>query len=278
MLTTSDHALPQHEGVAVYSVVSRRSGGVSVGIDLNPNHACNWACVYCQVEGLKRGAAPDLDPSQLETLLEHELARVTSPEFLAREVELPEHRRVSSLAFSGNGEPTTSPRFAEAVEIARRVLERRFTSGAVPLVLITNGSLLDRPPVQRAVARLGEVGEVWFKFDRVTDAGMLEVNGVHGSVAAHRARLVACASLAPTWVQTCCVAIDGAPMNELERHAWLDLMNGLVGEGVPLKGVRLYGLARESRQPMAPRLSALPLRWLQGLAQEVKGLEVRFNE
>jgi hypothetical protein len=96
------------------------------------------------------------------------------------------------------------------------------------------------------------VGEVWFKFDRATDVGMLEVNGVHGSVAAHRARLVACASLAPTWVQTCCVAIDGAPMNELERHAWLDLMNGLVAEGVPLKGVRLYGLARESRQPMAP--------------------------
>ena len=40
----------------VYPVVSRRAGGVSVGINLSPNNACNWRCVYCQVPNLQRGA------------------------------------------------------------------------------------------------------------------------------------------------------------------------------------------------------------------------------
>jgi hypothetical protein len=54
----------------VYPVVSRRAGGVSVGINLNPNNACNWHCAYCQVPGLVRGAAPEIDLA----LLARELA------------------------------------------------------------------------------------------------------------------------------------------------------------------------------------------------------------
>ncbi len=43
----------------VYPVVSRRAGGVSVGINLSPDNACNWQCVYCQVPDLVRGKAPE---------------------------------------------------------------------------------------------------------------------------------------------------------------------------------------------------------------------------
>ena len=32
----------------VYAVVSRRSGGVSIGVNLNPDKYCNFDCVYCQ--------------------------------------------------------------------------------------------------------------------------------------------------------------------------------------------------------------------------------------
>ena len=66
MLTVSDHRRDSAGMTYVYPVVSRRAGGVSVGINLNTNNACNWACLYCQVPELKRGGPPPIDLDRLE--------------------------------------------------------------------------------------------------------------------------------------------------------------------------------------------------------------------
>ncbi|MCG8997432.1 radical SAM protein, partial [Laribacter hongkongensis] len=58
-LTPHDHSRNSAGFQYVYPVLSRRAGGVSVGINLNPNQACNWRCIYCQVPGLVRSQAPD---------------------------------------------------------------------------------------------------------------------------------------------------------------------------------------------------------------------------
>src|SRR5436189_3978649 len=34
----------------VYPVLSRRSGGLSIGVNLNPDKVCNFDCIYCQVD------------------------------------------------------------------------------------------------------------------------------------------------------------------------------------------------------------------------------------
>jgi wyosine [tRNA(Phe)-imidazoG37] synthetase (radical SAM superfamily) len=65
-LTTQTHERDAAQLTYVYPVVSRRAGGVSVGINLNPNNACNWRCAYCQVEGLTLGSGPALDLDLLE--------------------------------------------------------------------------------------------------------------------------------------------------------------------------------------------------------------------
>ena len=91
----------------VYPVVSRRAGGVSVGINLNPNNACNWACVYCQVPNLTRGTAPDIDLAQLEAELRAMLDDILHGDFMRSRV--PEGaRRLNDIALSGNGEPTSA--------------------------------------------------------------------------------------------------------------------------------------------------------------------------
>ncbi len=51
---TIDRLHTQHErqfadNRFVYPVLSRRSGGISVGVNLNPDKVCNFDCVYCQV-------------------------------------------------------------------------------------------------------------------------------------------------------------------------------------------------------------------------------------
>ena len=34
----------------VYPVLSRRSRGISVGVNINPDKNCNFNCIYCQVD------------------------------------------------------------------------------------------------------------------------------------------------------------------------------------------------------------------------------------
>ena len=72
MLTITDHSRDSLALNYIYVVASRRAGGLSIGINLNTNNACNWRCIYCQVPDLRRGNAPQAD---LE-LLERELASV----------------------------------------------------------------------------------------------------------------------------------------------------------------------------------------------------------
>ena len=80
-------------------------------------------------------------------------------------------RQIRDIAFSGNGEPTSSPQFQLAVEIARR--QRDAHGLQIPLVLITNGSLMLRPEVQAGVKALAEAGGVvWFKVDRLLPESM----------------------------------------------------------------------------------------------------------
>ena len=73
-LKVSDHDRDLAGLTYVYPVLSRRAGGVSIGINLNPNNACNWHCAYCQVPDLVRGRAPAIDLARLEAELRGFLA------------------------------------------------------------------------------------------------------------------------------------------------------------------------------------------------------------
>ncbi len=253
----------------VYAVVSRRAGGVSVGVNLNPNRACNWRCVYCQVEGLSRGAGPDIDLAALEAELDAMLASITEGEFMSESV--PEGARVlRDVAFSGDGEPTTSPQFEGAVEVVGRVIARR--QSALPVVLITNGSMADRESVRAALVKLASInGEAWFKLDAATDDGIARANNVVISAERHLARLASCAAIVPTWVQTCVLRRDGV-IEPRDADAYVDALARLVRDGVPLKGVRMYSLARPSYQPEAPSLSPATLDEMESLASKLRAI------
>lgn len=279
-LTPEDHDRDAVGRKHVYPVVSRRARGVSVGVNLNTNQACNWRCVYCQVPGLVRGKAPEVDLELLARELHEFLDELFSPGWLERHAP-PEARRVNDLALSGNGEPTLSPQFEGAVECMARELERRELVGRVRLILITNGSGVSTPGVQAGLARMASVGgEVWFKLDGAQDSTLARVNDVRTSVELQRKRLLETARLCPTWVQTIALDFEGPSPSVSERVAYADLLSGVLAEGVSLRGVLLYGLARESHQPEAARLRSLPVEDLEAfgaLVRERTGLEVRVS-
>jgi wyosine [tRNA(Phe)-imidazoG37] synthetase (radical SAM superfamily) len=278
-LSTVDHAADVVGMTYVYPVVSRRAGGVSLGINLNPNNACNWRCGYCQVQDLVLGAGPAIELGRLEEELRAMLDDIVNGDFLGRSA--PEGARVlKDVAFAGNGEPTTCPDFAGAVQVVERVLGEVGLRGKIPVVLISNGSQVKKPEVIEGLRRLADLhGEVWFKLDAATAEGMERINQSRGDPAAHLAKLRSAAALCPTWIQTCLVAWDGQPPSEAEQAAYLAAVRGLAEDRVPLRGVLLYTMARLSKQPDAARVSALPAEWLRAFGAEIEaaGLPVKVS-
>lgn len=255
----------------VYPVVSRRAGGVSIGINLNVNNACNWACIYCQVPDLARGAPPPVDLDLLADELSRLLDDVLVGDFLARRV--PEGMRcLADVAFSGNGEPTSSEQFLPAVELVIAALESRGLADRLPIRVITNGSLMHRPAVMEALSRMGaRAGEVWFKIDRATEAGMLAVNRTAVGLAQVERNLNRAAAVVPVWIQTCWFGIDGLAPSAGETEAYLEF---LARHRNLIAGVHLYGIARPSLQPGAERLLRLPAEVLEALAARLKEIGV----
>ncbi|HEY5763544.1 MAG TPA: radical SAM protein [Rhodocyclaceae bacterium] len=253
----------------IYAVLSRRAGGVSLGINLNTNNACNWACVYCQVPGLTRGGPEPVDLALLERELSCLLAAIAAGDTAAG-IESFGGAQVVDVAFSGNGEPTSAPEFAAALDIvARQLAANRL---AVPIRLITNGSLLGRARVRAAIETLGGLqGEVWFKVDRAGSSASRSVNGVARSTKRTIADLLRCAALAPTWVQTCWFANAAGAPDDSEVAAYLAL---LAEVRHAVRGVHLYGLARQSMQPGAEHLRRLDAVELEALAKRIRALNL----
>ncbi len=254
----------------IYPVVSRRAGGVSVGINLNPNNACNWRCLYCQVPQLTRGTAPSINIKQLESELRAFLHELLHGDFMLTRVP-PEARRLNDLALSGNGEPTSAAEFAAVMACLARVRLDLAIPPAVKTVLITNGSLLHRPTVQDGLRQMLN-GELWFKLDRASAAGIAQINDSQQSMDKVRAHLLTAIRLCPTWLQTCWFALDGAPPSAQDEDDYLDFVAEIMRDGHRPQGVLLYGLARPSLQPEAPRLSALPAAALRAFAERIQAL------
>ena len=161
----------------IYPVLSRRSRGISLGIDLSPACECTFNCVYCQVEKHNLSSIPvqnreiDLDVlhEELHLLFVGTLKGLIfnhSP-FDATPEEL---RRLNDVAFSGNGEPTLSRYFLPVARIAADV-RQEYEGKDVKLVLITNSTCLDRPDVVEGVdVLMSNNGEIWCKLDAGTEA------------------------------------------------------------------------------------------------------------
>ena len=277
MLSIKDHNRFQEGFEYVYPVVSRRAGGLSLGINLNTNNACNWRCIYCQVPDLIRGAPPPVDLDALEEELSGFLSQILIGSYLEDQVPKGQ-RRLNDIAFSGNGEPTSAPNFADAVKTIHGVRVRANVPEVIKTVLITNGSLMHQHKVMKGVKDLAGInGEVWFKIDRATVEGAQLINDTKINKSRIMSNLEASAKACPTWIQTCLFKLDGLHPADSDLDAYVQLIGEAVTRGIPFKGILLYGLARQSHQPESARLSKLDDGWLNAFAHRLRELGVTVN-
>lgn len=271
-LTTSDHRRDSAGLTYVYPVLSRRAGGLSIGINLNTNNACNWRCIYCQVPNLTLGAAPEPNFTLLESELRSFLTQVRSGDFYRR-FQVPEAQCIiKDIAISGNGEPTSTPRFAEAVELIGSLAAEAGVFPGSRFVLISNGSLMRQPKVQEGLKILQRFGgEIWFKFDSATKDGRQLINACAQSADAAVENLLIAASLCPTAVQICLVDVDRQGFPEPERQALLQALAAAKRQA-ELSRIMLYTIARPSLQPGAERLGKMPAPIMAAFADDLRAL------
>jgi len=273
VLTTTDHSRDSAGLSYVYPVISRRSGGLSIGINLNPNNACNWRCIYCQVPDLIRGTSPEINLQQLQKELDEFLNDVINGDFYDRYEVAEDLRTIKDIAISGNGESTSAAEFDQVIKLIAHSMSRFTLQDKIKLVLITNGSLAHKEIVQSGLETMNSNnGEVWFKLDSGTDAGLKNINNAGLSIERVKENLKIVSALCPTWLQTCVFKLDGELPSRNECESYLKFLSCLEDENIKVNGVLLYGLARPSMQIEAPRLSPVSEAWMDKFAEEIKQL------
>jgi len=270
-LSIHDHSRELSGLKYIYSVISRRAGGLSIGVNLNVNNACNWQCIYCEIPNLTRGSPPPIELDVLEDELRFFLHEIIHGDYMEKNVAI-DDRHLKDIAFSGNGEPTSAEEFPQIILIDKKVLEEFNLLHKIKLRLITNGSLMHQSAVIKSVEMLKEInGEVWFKVDAATEENIQIINQVNLKRHQILERLKNCATACPTFVQTCVFTIDGKNPSEKDIDAYVELMNEIKSD---IEGVHIYGLARPSLQPQAKRLERISEEVLESIAKKLRYLQI----
>lgn len=254
-----------------YPVISRRSRGVSLGVNLNPDKVCNFDCVYCEVDRSTPPRRKDLDLDLLEQELGLLLDLATSGEIYEVppfDSARPEHRRLNDIAFSGDGEPTTAPAFAEVVARVAN-LKRARGLNLVKLVLITDSSRLQAPEVVKGLETLmASQGEIWAKLDAGTETYYREICRSQVPFQRILDNLLATARRWPIVIQTLFLSWKGQGPDDAEVAAYCGRLESILAQGGQIHAIQLYTVARPTPEPDARPLSRLQM---DALAAIVRG-------
>ena len=259
----------------VYPVLSRRSRGISLGVNLNPDKICNFDCIYCQVDRTRQSETRFVDTSALLEELDHSLQLITSGAIYDTDKfrsTPPPLRRLNDIAFSGDGEPTSYTNFDEIIG-ACADMKRRHELNDVKLVLITNASMFHRPHVERGLKLLdANSGEIWAKLESGTDAYYKLVERTPIPFRQILDNITAVARVRPLVIQSLFMRIHGEPPSPCELEAFCDRLNKITASGGKLKLVQVYTVARRPAESFVAPLTDSEVDTIVALVQSRTGL------
>jgi len=265
------------QGRFVYPVLSRRSEGISIGVNLNPDKVCNFDCIYCQVDRTRQSETRFVELDALLEELDRMFQLVTSGDIYRSEKfrDTPgPWRRFSDIAFSGDGEPTTYKNF-DQIMAACADLKRRHALDEVKMVLITNASMLHREHVQRGLEILdANQGEVWAKLEAGTEAYFRLVERTPIPFQRILDNITAAAKVRPLVIQALFMRIHGQPPPPAEQEAFCDRLDQIIAAGGQLSLVQIYTIARQPAESYVEPLGDEEVDELVELVKRRSGLNV----
>lgn len=266
----SQHQRNYHENRFVYPVLSRRSKGISIGINLNPDKICNFDCIYCQVDRREESETRFVEIEQLINELDHMLHFVTSGEIYQDEKfsTVPQElRRLNDIAFSGDGEPTTYRNFDSIVkEVAD--LKKKYQADQVKMVLITNASMFHRDSTQKALKIFDQnQGEIWAKLDAGTEEYFKAIDRTKIRFQQILENILLVAKQRPIVIQSLFMQVNQQPPEQAEIDAYCQRLTDIKNAGGEIKLVQVYTIARKTAENFVTSLSS---EQVDGIASQVK--------
>jgi wyosine [tRNA(Phe)-imidazoG37] synthetase (radical SAM superfamily) len=254
------HSRNWRDNLYVYPVISRRSGGLSIGINLNPDAACNFDCIYCQVDRTVPPKIREVDAArlgeELSALIDHATSGglFSDPAF----ADVPTDRRaIKDIAFSGDGEPTTCTAFRECVD-AVAGHKRSHNLPNTKIVLITDACYLTRPEVRAGLAIMdANQGEVWAKLDAGTEEYYRLINRPNFPLTHVIENIISTAQIRPVVIQSLFMRVHDVPPSSREISAYIERLAAIARGGGTIRLVQVYTVARKpARSFVAPLTDA----------------------
>jgi wyosine [tRNA(Phe)-imidazoG37] synthetase (radical SAM superfamily) len=122
----------------LFGPVPSRRLGRSLGVDLTPFKTCSFDCIFCQLGRTTRKTLKRKEYVPVDRVIEE------LDDWLKSE------DNADYITLSGSGEPTLNSEFGRVIEFVRNAT-------TIPVVLLTNGSLLSDPEVRAQAARANVV-------------------------------------------------------------------------------------------------------------------------
>jgi wyosine [tRNA(Phe)-imidazoG37] synthetase (radical SAM superfamily) len=250
----------------VYCVISQRAGGLSIGVNMNPDKRCNFDCVYCEVDRTRPGGPTRLPVAEMLLELEKLLTVVYEgrPEQLGSAAA--GLLSFKEVALSGDGEPTLSPNFREITESVAGLRARRVFP-PFKIVLITNGTGLHLPQVRVGLEVLNPGDEIWVKLDVGTQAGLEKINRASLPLESLLGNIRELGRLRPIVIQSLFPLVGGVEPAPEEIEAYTDCLCELKEAGAQISLVQVYSAHRPA---MDSACGHLPLRSLSRIARTVR--------
>lgn len=152
----------------VFGPIFSRRLGTSLGINLLPEHGkiCNFDCIYCECGWNRDGRGDTLLPTaeKVRGDLERMLQKLQN-----------EGTNVDSITFSGDGEPTLNPQFAEIIDDTLALRDRYAATAKVSV--LSNATRVGDDSV---FAALRKVDNPIMKIDAPTNELVRKINNPQG--------------------------------------------------------------------------------------------------
>ncbi len=281
LAAVKDHSRTYEDFLFVYPVISRRSRGLSIGVNLNPDKVCNFNCIYCEVDRRTPPRALRVDVARMREEL-MEVIRLVQAGGLMRQSRFSEAAalatEIKDIAFSGDGEPTMIPNFAECVQVVADVKRQKHLD-QTKIVLITDAAGLDKADVKRGLEIMDtNNGEVWGKLDAGTEAYFQLVNRTKIRLERILKNLLETARVRSIVIQSLFLRVHGEAMPAAELRSYCERLNELRRGGAQIKEVHAYTVARPTPETFATKLTAAELACMAETIRQSTGLTVSVFE